>query len=233
MVDGEAIAVDENGLSAFDLIRYRQQDHAVTLCALLELDGEDLRRTPIEVRKATLKGLLRRIHAGIAFNRHFEAAGDIVCRHACKLGCEGIVSKRFGSPYRAGRVDHWLKGQESGRAGSEARGRRGVAYMSNLLQQAINCDDGERAAKILQQALGIDSDNVVNYCFPQSWPNDRELRARIIGEWLRLRRAFWPSLSGLFSFRGVAQNARWMPPAGAFRPGKGKAPYPCPWRGRR
>ena len=41
----EAIAVDENGLSVFDLIRYRRQDHAVTLCAsdLLELDGEDLR----------------------------------------------------------------------------------------------------------------------------------------------------------------------------------------------
>ena len=46
VVDGEAIAVDENGLSVFDLIRYRRQDHAVTLCAfdLLELDGENLRR---------------------------------------------------------------------------------------------------------------------------------------------------------------------------------------------
>jgi bifunctional non-homologous end joining protein LigD len=111
VVDGEAIAVDENGLSVFDLIRYRKHDHTVTLCAfdLLELYGEDLRRTPIEVRKATLKGLLRRTPAGLAFNRHFGAAGDIVYRHACKLGCEGIISKRLGSSYRAGRVDHWLK----------------------------------------------------------------------------------------------------------------------------
>ena len=62
--------------------------------------------------------------------------------------------------------------------------------MSNLLEKAINCDDGERAAKILQQALGIDSDNVVDYCFPQSWPNDRELRARIIGEWLQTEARF-------------------------------------------
>jgi uncharacterized protein HemY len=62
--------------------------------------------------------------------------------------------------------------------------------MSNLLEQAINCDDGERAAKILQQALGIDSDNVVNYCFPQSWPNNREQRARIIGEWLQTEARF-------------------------------------------
>ena len=109
VLDGEAIAVDENGLSVFDLIRYRRQDHAVMLCAfdLLELDGEYLRRTPIEVRKATLEGLLRRTHAGVAFNRHFEAAGDSVYRHACALGCEGIASKRLG--YKPGRVDHWLK----------------------------------------------------------------------------------------------------------------------------
>jgi ATP-dependent DNA ligase len=33
----------------------------------------------------------------------------IVFRHACALGCEGIVSKRLGSHYQSGRVDHWLK----------------------------------------------------------------------------------------------------------------------------
>lgn len=77
----------------FNLLHYRRQDHAVTLCAfdLLELDGEDLRRQPIEVRKGTLKGLLRRAHAGIAFNRHFDMEGAIIHREACRLGCEGIV----------------------------------------------------------------------------------------------------------------------------------------------
>ena len=111
VVDGEAIAVDDNGLSVFDLIRYRRQDHAVTLCAfdLLELGGEDLRREPIEVRKRTLKGLLRRAHPGIVFNRHFEVEGAIVFKQACALGCEGIVSKRLGSPYRPGRQDCWVK----------------------------------------------------------------------------------------------------------------------------
>jgi ATP-dependent DNA ligase len=111
VVDGEAIAVDDNGLSVFDLIRYRRQDHAMTLCAfdLIELDGEDLRREPIEVRKRTLKGLLRRAHPGIVFNRHFDVEGAIVFRQACALGCEGIVSKRLGSPYRSGRADCWVK----------------------------------------------------------------------------------------------------------------------------
>ena len=111
VVDGEAIAVDDNGLSVFDLLRYRRQDHAVTLCAfdLIELDGEDLRREPIEVRKRTLKGLLRRAHPGIVFNRHFEVEGAVVFRQACALGCEGVVSKRLGSPYRCGRADCWIK----------------------------------------------------------------------------------------------------------------------------
>jgi hypothetical protein len=56
--------------------------------------------------------------------------------------------------------------------------------MPNLLEQAISADDGDRAAKILQHALGIESDDVANYCFPKHWPGDREQRARIIGEWL-------------------------------------------------
>jgi bifunctional non-homologous end joining protein LigD len=111
VVDGEAIACDARGLSVFEMIRWRQHDHAVTLCAfdLLELDGQDLRREPIEVRKATLKGLLRRARPGVAFNRHFEVDGTVVYEQACALGCEGIVSKRAGSPYRSGRNDSWIK----------------------------------------------------------------------------------------------------------------------------
>ena len=42
--------------------------------------------------------------------------------------------------------------------------------MSNLLAEAINCDDPERAAKMIRDALGIESDDVVGYCFPTEWP---------------------------------------------------------------
>jgi hypothetical protein len=56
--------------------------------------------------------------------------------------------------------------------------------MTNLLAEAINSDDADRAARIIQNALGIESDDVVNYCFPKDWPVDHEKRARIIGEWL-------------------------------------------------
>jgi uncharacterized protein HemY len=62
--------------------------------------------------------------------------------------------------------------------------------MTNLLAQAIDCNDGDRAAKIIKRALGIESDDVVNYCFPQNWPADREQRARVIGEWLQTEARF-------------------------------------------
>jgi hypothetical protein len=54
--------------------------------------------------------------------------------------------------------------------------------MTNPLRQAI--DDADQAA-IIQEALGIKSDQVVSYCFPKEWPADREQRARYIGEWLK------------------------------------------------
>ena len=62
--------------------------------------------------------------------------------------------------------------------------------MANLLEQAINCDNGDLAAKIVQDALGIESDDVASYCFPKNWPENHEQRARIIGDWLRAEARF-------------------------------------------
>jgi bifunctional non-homologous end joining protein LigD len=103
--------VDERGLSAFDLLRSWRHDHAAVLCAfdLIELDGKDWRTAPIEERKQALTDLLHREREGIVLNVHYDSDGATVFKHACALGCEGIVSKRRGSSYRSGRVDHWLK----------------------------------------------------------------------------------------------------------------------------
>jgi bifunctional non-homologous end joining protein LigD len=76
---------------------------------LLELGGEDLRRTPLEDRKRVLGKLLRKGGWALHFNDHIDEPGDIVFRHACKLGFEGIVSKRLGSPYVSERSRHWIK----------------------------------------------------------------------------------------------------------------------------
>jgi bifunctional non-homologous end joining protein LigD len=76
---------------------------------LLELGGKDLRRTPLEERKRTLAKLVRKASWAVQSNEHILERGDIVFRHACKLGYEWIVSKRLGSPYRSGRSRDWIK----------------------------------------------------------------------------------------------------------------------------
>jgi hypothetical protein len=63
----------------------------------------------LDVRKATLRSLLIKTGPGLRWNEHIEGDGETIFRHACKLGLEGIVSKRKDSPYRSGRSPDWLK----------------------------------------------------------------------------------------------------------------------------
>ena len=62
------------------------------------------------MRKATLASILRKSRSGVRLNEHMEHEdGEAVFRHACKMGLEGIVSKRLGSRYQSGRSPDWLK----------------------------------------------------------------------------------------------------------------------------
>ena len=111
IIDGEAVACDDNGVASFNLIRYRRHDDSTFLYAfdLIELNGDDLRRDPLAVRKATLASIVAKASPGIRFNEHIEGDGPTVFAHACKMGLEGIVSKRKDSPYRSGRSPDWRK----------------------------------------------------------------------------------------------------------------------------
>jgi bifunctional non-homologous end joining protein LigD len=98
-------------MTNFDRVRYRRNDALMFLYAfdLIEVNGDDLRRDPLEARKATLANIVAKAGPGLWFNDHIEEDGETVFRHACKLGLEGIVSKRRASPYRSGRSPDWLK----------------------------------------------------------------------------------------------------------------------------
>ena len=111
ILDGEAVCCDENGMPSFDRLRHRRHDRSVFLYAfdLIELNGDDLRREPLEVRKATLASVLSRAALGLRLNEHIEADGPTVFAHACRMRLEGIVSKRKNSTYRSGPSRDWLK----------------------------------------------------------------------------------------------------------------------------
>jgi bifunctional non-homologous end joining protein LigD len=78
LIDGEAIVCDENGLADFELIRRHGALASAALCAfdLLELDGRDLRREPIEGRKRLLAKLLKGQQVSIVLNEHYEGDGE-------------------------------------------------------------------------------------------------------------------------------------------------------------
>ena len=62
------------------------------------------------MRKATLASILRKPRHGVRLNEHLaHECGLTVFQHACKMGLEGIVSKRLGSTYRSGRTSDWLE----------------------------------------------------------------------------------------------------------------------------
>jgi bifunctional non-homologous end joining protein LigD len=137
--DGEAIVTNGDGLAVFDLIRRMRHSDKAVLCAfdLVELDGEDLRRSAIEHCKSKLAKLVRGPHPGIVLNDHYEGDGEIVFAHACKLGCdEGIVSKRLGSLYRSGRSAYWVKVKKSEYAGGKMRGGGGLGQVN---MSSLNC----------------------------------------------------------------------------------------------
>jgi bifunctional non-homologous end joining protein LigD len=76
---------------------------------LIEFDGEDLRDRSFLERKAALARLLRNSKAGILLNEHVAGDGATVFAHACRLGAEGIVSKKVDGTYRSGPCPVWIK----------------------------------------------------------------------------------------------------------------------------
>jgi len=108
--DGEGVVAGPDGVAVFKGLRHRRSSAAAFLCAfdLLELNGEDLRGRPLLDRKAALATLLNRSNAGIVFNEHLTTEGVLVFEHACRLGAEGIISKRVTSPYKSGKCPAWI-----------------------------------------------------------------------------------------------------------------------------
>jgi len=115
VMDGEAAVFGTNGLPDFQALRREMAKRVasgVTYHAfdLLYLDGYDLREVPLIERKSLLEELLADCPKELAYVGFLELEEGVqVFEHACRLGLEGIVSKRRDAPYRSGRQLDWLK----------------------------------------------------------------------------------------------------------------------------
>jgi len=116
LIDGEIVALDERGLPSFSALQAalsaeKSQDLVFFAFDLLFEGKEDLRTLPLGERKARLQRLLSGLDAGghIRYVDHLESNAEAVLASACKMGLEGIVSKKLDAPYRSGRGDNWVK----------------------------------------------------------------------------------------------------------------------------
>ena len=110
LIDGEAVVFLPDGHSDFAGLLTKAGGKQASLVAfdLLGLEADDLRQRPLEERRDALARLVRGVD-GIVFSEALATEGAVVFAHACRLGLEGIVSKRAGSRYRSGTSRNWLK----------------------------------------------------------------------------------------------------------------------------
>jgi bifunctional non-homologous end joining protein LigD len=123
ILDGEIIALDEEGRSSFSLMQQRtgfrdrhrrvapRPEVSVLYYAfdLLYLDGYDLRRVQLQDRKAALASRLTKPNDTIRHSDHFVGEGKALFEAARQQGLEGILAKQRDCPYEERRSRNWLK----------------------------------------------------------------------------------------------------------------------------
>src|SRR5690349_12965672 len=115
VLDGEIAVPDERGVTHLDALSDAISDGRPERLAyfafdLLHLDGQYLRRCPIEDRKMLLRDVIGTARCErVLYVDHVLGIGKELFEAVRQIGAEGIVSKRRGSLYRGGESREWLK----------------------------------------------------------------------------------------------------------------------------
>lgn len=115
LIDGELVVNDERGVSSFSALQQaikfgKDADMVYYVFDLMHLNGDDLRPLPLTHRKAALRKLAgQKSDGALQFSESIDEPGPLLIKHACKLGLEGIISKRADASYHSGRGHDWIK----------------------------------------------------------------------------------------------------------------------------
>jgi bifunctional non-homologous end joining protein LigD len=114
LIDGEAVALDDNGNPSFQLLQSTLKDSKGANLAFYAFDllidrGEDIRALPNIERKERLAALLKGVAPPILYGDHVIGKGEALFDAVCKQKGEGIISKKASAPYRGTRSRCWLK----------------------------------------------------------------------------------------------------------------------------
>ena len=115
LLDGEVCMVLPDGRTSFQALQNAfsggsRQGLVYFVFDLLYLDGRNLMPEPLDARKTALARVIgKRTRGRIRYAGHIEGRGRAAFEHACRLGLEGIVSKRRDQPYQPGKRGGWVK----------------------------------------------------------------------------------------------------------------------------
>ncbi|WP_442581793.1 DNA ligase D [Mesorhizobium sp. ASY16-5R] len=114
IIDGEVVVLADNGVASFSALQAalsesRPDRMIYYVFDLLHLDGQDLRDETLIERKERLGTLVGEGDGPLRYSEHFVEPGKTMLRHACRMGLEGIISKRADAPYESGRSVDWIK----------------------------------------------------------------------------------------------------------------------------
>ena len=125
ILDGEAVAIRPDGYDDFHALRSSAGCRSARLIAfdILEMNGQDLRPIFLDGRRVVLSHLLNGLDGSVLMSEIGDGPdGPAMFRAACRLGLEGIISKRRDQPYRSGRSPHWLKSKSPDYARAKGNG---------------------------------------------------------------------------------------------------------------
>jgi len=111
--DLEACVLDQNGRTDFGALQAALSNDEADkiegwIFDLLHLNDEDLRKETLIDRKALLEKILKKAKGPVHYSEHFESAPDLL-KKACKIGAEGLVSKKKDSLYYGRQTKDWVK----------------------------------------------------------------------------------------------------------------------------
>jgi bifunctional non-homologous end joining protein LigD len=116
LLDGEVVALGPDGLTSFSALQAALSDGKTDQLVyfvfdILHLDGRDLRPDPFDARRQRLEGLLdvAEDQSAVRLSAQFDVPGDAMLEQSCRLGLEGMISKRGDAPYHSGRGGDWIK----------------------------------------------------------------------------------------------------------------------------
>jgi bifunctional non-homologous end joining protein LigD len=152
LLDGEVAMVLPDGRTSFQALQSAGSNAAARdslvyfVFDLLRIDGRDLHARSLADRKSALKALVGGGGRGrVRYSEHVEGDGPAFLEQACRVGLEGIISKRVDRPYHHGRNSDWVKAKCGRRQEFVVGGFTDPAgTRAGLGALLIGCYDGNR-----------------------------------------------------------------------------------------